>query len=180
MSLHLFVHTSSSSTTKALHLLAGYEDGGVSLLCFTKDRKWGSVWRRKGHTEPGEFSFGQSFSDSNVSTSSLLDPLKFMLNPHDLPQSLCSDLFFYFGSSFRSSVMSMTCSPLHNIAFSVSADEKIVRYNLFPFAPDETSDSDKTSKDEISQSFETKHAGRSTVDLSMDGKVLAVGGWDGR
>ncbi|KAI0635762.1 WD-40 repeat-containing protein [Trametes polyzona] len=71
------------------------------------------------------------------------------------------------------SVMAMAVSADGSYALSVSADHLIGRYNL---AEAEASADAK----EACMVFKTKHPGNGSVAIKDDGRVCAVGGWDGR
>jgi len=74
MSMKLFQTKSNGSKgdrSRRLHLVAGYEDGSVSLLSFSekfdpreilqgKEGKWERIWTGREHKEPGEFDFAPS------------------------------------------------------------------------------------------------------------------------
>ncbi|PVG04431.1 WD40 repeat-like protein [Serendipita vermifera] len=67
------------------------------------------------------------------------------------------------------SVMALAISPSHQFAVSVSADSKLVKYNL-----------GNTTSSDISLVHITKHPGNGAVAVRSDGRVCAIGGWDGR
>jgi len=70
------------------------------------------------------------------------------------------------------SVMATAVSPDRSIALSVSADHLVGRYDL---------KADPVSNSEVMGTvFRTKHPGNSAVAFHDDGRVCAVGGWDGR
>jgi len=66
-------------------------------------------------------------------------------------------------------IMAMTLSPKHDFAFSVSADHQLVRYSVDGSAGDKSS----------AKVASTKQIGNSSLAVMHDGKVVAVGGWDG-
>lgn len=66
------------------------------------------------------------------------------------------------------SIMAMGVTRDHCVAFTVSADHLIGRYDL------NTDDEEKRST-----VYRTKHPGNGCVALRDDGRVCAVGGWDG-
>ncbi|TFK72948.1 WD-40 repeat-containing protein [Pluteus cervinus] len=67
-------------------------------------------------------------------------------------------------------IMGMCVSIDNQLALSVSADNLVGRYDL----------SGSRSVEESCQSFRTKHSGNGCVAIRDDGRVCAVGGWDGR
>ncbi|KAF5327014.1 hypothetical protein D9619_004885 [Psilocybe cf. subviscida] len=69
------------------------------------------------------------------------------------------------------SIMAMRVSRANAFAVTVSADHIVGRYNL-------TTESLPDSERAVA--FRTKHAGNSSIALRSDGKVCAVGGWDGK
>jgi len=70
------------------------------------------------------------------------------------------------------SVMATAISPDRSIALSVSADHLVGRYEL-KADPIQNSEA-------IGTVFRTKHPGNGAVAFHDDGRVCAVGGWDGR
>ncbi|EIW84057.1 WD-40 repeat-containing protein [Coniophora puteana RWD-64-598 SS2] len=152
MSMHLFRPRSQappeeaeiSTSSAPLHLLCGYEDGGLVLRRRTaqaeaeaeedgrqtvQGRGWEVVWRNKVHVE---------------------------------------------------SVMSMAVSRDGTFALSVSADHLIGRYTIV--APDSKGQKGKEKeKDaETATVHRTKHPGNASIAIRDDGRVCAVGGWDGK
>ncbi|KAI0649353.1 WD-40 repeat-containing protein [Trametes meyenii] len=71
------------------------------------------------------------------------------------------------------SVMALTVSVDGTFALSVSADHLVGRYNIVE------ADS-ATDPKEACSAFKTKHPGNACVAIKDDGRVCAVGGWDGR
>ncbi|KAH9856558.1 WD-40 repeat-containing protein [Lenzites betulinus] len=65
------------------------------------------------------------------------------------------------------SVMAMAVSPDGAFALSVSADHLVGRYNI-------------ADAEAACTVFKTKHPGNGAVAIADDGRVCAVGGWDGR
>ncbi|KAF8440495.1 WD40-repeat-containing domain protein [Boletus edulis BED1] len=65
------------------------------------------------------------------------------------------------------SVMAMAVSKDCSFALTVSADHIVGRYDLM-------------EADQLARAFRTKHPGNSAVAIRGDGRVCAVGGWDGR
>ncbi|KAG8877342.1 ASTRA complex subunit [Tulasnella sp. 331] len=82
------------------------------------------------------------------------------------------------------SVMGLALAPSHNFAISISADHLIARYSL----SDEQGQIVEVNPDDINTStnFErvvthkTKYPGNGSVTIRPDGKVFAVGSWDGK
>ncbi|THH16107.1 hypothetical protein EW146_g4481 [Bondarzewia mesenterica] len=72
------------------------------------------------------------------------------------------------------SVMAMAVSIKYDFALSVSADHIIVRYDLAALNIDANSVSTSCS------AHRTKHPGNGSIVLRDDGRVCAVGGWDGK
>ncbi|KAJ9095247.1 hypothetical protein QFC21_005613 [Naganishia friedmannii] len=73
-------------------------------------------------------------------------------------------------------IMAMAISPTLDYAYTVSADHLLVRYQL------QTSDSfvnGVTGGSDLLVKHSTKQIGNSAVAVSPDGRVVAVGGWDG-
>jgi len=71
------------------------------------------------------------------------------------------------------SVMAMTVSRDHTFVLTVSADHLICRYDLVH------ADSSESAKNS-SVVHRTKHPGNAAVAIRDDGRVCAVGGWDGK
>ncbi|KAF4613712.1 hypothetical protein D9613_007781 [Agrocybe pediades] len=69
------------------------------------------------------------------------------------------------------SIMAMRVSRANDFALSVSADHIIGRYDL---------NTNQNPPEEYGAAFRTKHAGSASVAIREDGKVCAVGGWDGK
>lgn len=65
----------------------------------------------------------------------------------------------------RLEVLALAVSPNFDFAVSVGADDRLVRYEL---------DNGKTS---IAQ---TKTSGHASITVRQDGRLVAIGGWDGR
>jgi len=87
--------------------------------------------------------------------------------------------------------MSLSFDLCNNTAVSVGADERIVKYRLFDEISsisksevNSTSTEDRKEEDVSStlraQVLKSNHAGRSSTSISENGKVCAIGGWDGR
>lgn len=89
--------------------------------------------------------------------------------------------------------MAMTISPTFDYAYTVSADHQVVKYDLHVsgYATYGSGYADghcllaqaRTSADQtdpVPTRFPTKQIGNSAVAVSPDGRVVAVGGWDGR
>jgi len=72
------------------------------------------------------------------------------------------------------SVMAMAVSRHSTLALTVSADHLIGRYDLT------NAGQPNTSLDTTCTVHRTKHPGNSAVAIRDDGKVCAVGGWDGK
>ncbi|TFK40280.1 WD-40 repeat-containing protein [Crucibulum laeve] len=68
-------------------------------------------------------------------------------------------------------IMAMRVSRANDFALTVSADHIIGRYNLSRNAD---------AEEPVAVPFKTKHAGNSALAIRDDGKVCAVGGWDGK
>ncbi|KAK0550988.1 Astra associated protein 1 Asa1 [Tilletia horrida] len=68
------------------------------------------------------------------------------------------------------SVMAFSLSPDRTFALSGSADDKIVRYPLFPKAADRPTPLTVSSK----------RQGKASIAIRRDSKVSAYGGWDGK
>jgi WD40 repeat protein len=69
------------------------------------------------------------------------------------------------------SIMAMRVSRSNDFALTISADNLICRYDLLIENP-------SPEKDFIA--FRTNHAGNGSIVIRDDGKVTAVGGWDGK
>ncbi|KAF8149881.1 WD40-repeat-containing domain protein [Crassisporium funariophilum] len=69
------------------------------------------------------------------------------------------------------SIMAMRVSRLNDFALTISADHIVGRYDLGA-----TSRSSETN----GVAYRTKHAGNGSVTIRDDGKVCAIGGWDGK
>ncbi|KAH7928224.1 WD40 repeat-like protein [Leucogyrophana mollusca] len=70
------------------------------------------------------------------------------------------------------SVMAMAVSRDSTFALTVSADHLIGRYDLISPIHTET--------ESIATAFRTKHPGNAAIAIRDDGRVCAVGGWDGK
>ncbi|KAL1680289.1 WD40-repeat-containing domain protein [Schizophyllum commune] len=66
------------------------------------------------------------------------------------------------------SIMAMAVTRDNALALTVSADHLIGRYNL-----------NATEPDTVSTTHRTKHPGNACIAIRDDGRVCAVGGWDG-
>lgn len=64
--------------------------------------------------------------------------------------------------------MGLTLAPNFSFAISISADSLHVRYNI------------QSETSERYQVWRTRHAGHGSIDIRPDGRVFAVGGWDGK
>ncbi|PPQ95710.1 hypothetical protein CVT26_008353 [Gymnopilus dilepis] len=69
------------------------------------------------------------------------------------------------------SIMAMRVSRANDFAVTVSADHIIGRYDLT---------TDQPPPEEHGVAFRTKHPGNGSIAIRDDGKVCAVGGWDGK
>ncbi len=116
--------------------------------------RWHRVWRDKVHNEAGESTLRARWRRT--------------------------------GSCVQS-VMAMAVSPANDYAFSVSADHQLVRYAL----DRESAVSDANegaggvagagpSPNARLKVASTKQIGNSSVAVMPDGRVVAVGGWDGK
>jgi hypothetical protein len=84
--------------------------------------------------------------------------------------------------------MAMKVSRHHDFAISVSADNLVCRYDLevCPHIRIPNTDMKFVNKAAIKMSqnacvaHKTKHPGNSSIAIREDGKVCAIGGWDGR
>ncbi|KAG2347927.1 WD40 repeat-like protein [Suillus weaverae] len=72
------------------------------------------------------------------------------------------------------SVMAMVVSSDCTFALTVSADHLVGRYDLLK-TQEEASESTRAGT-----AFKTKHPGNGAVAIRSDGRVCAIGGWDGR
>lgn len=72
------------------------------------------------------------------------------------------------------SVMAMTVSADRTFALTVSADHLVGRYDLLK-TQEEASESTSAGT-----AFKTKHPGNGAVAIRSDGRVCAIGGWDGK
>ncbi|KAE8213550.1 hypothetical protein CF327_g2929 [Tilletia walkeri] len=126
MAVHLFYtpgsenQLSGDDVSTDVCLLAGYEDGTVSLrnLDLTS-RKCQTLWSFKEHHEP---------------------------------------------------VMALSLSPDFAFALSASADDRIVRYDLFPKEGQESP---------RPVSHKTQRQGKASITISEDSRIGVFGGWDG-
>ncbi|KAH8099976.1 WD-40 repeat-containing protein [Cristinia sonorae] len=147
MSLHLFVHAPSSQ----LRLLCGYENGSVTLWGFDGVGTGGEDWSEtlKGNIgEKGNW-LGRT-SIEGVGWEGLLTVKQHV-----------------------ESVMAMSVTRDNTLAFTVSADHLIGRYDLTRAGGSE----DVTTFCTI---YRTKHPGNGSIAIRDDGRVCAVGGWDGK
>ncbi|KIM39791.1 hypothetical protein M413DRAFT_28978 [Hebeloma cylindrosporum] len=69
------------------------------------------------------------------------------------------------------SIMAMRVSRTHDFALTVSADHIIGRYDLI---------AEKSPTEQRGVAYRTSHPGIGSVAIRDDGKVCAIGGWDGR
>ncbi|KAH9843518.1 WD-40 repeat-containing protein, partial [Rhodofomes roseus] len=72
------------------------------------------------------------------------------------------------------SVMAMAVSRDNSFALTVSADHLIGRYDI------RTIEEDNADADTACTAHRTKHPGNASIDIHHDGRVCAVGGWDGK
>lgn len=169
MSLSLYHRRETGPGSSTMHLgnlslLAAYENGSVVLREYIRKDKeisvegegWDIVWASKLHVE-----------------SSMCQSFLFLR---------CLTLYL---------VMAMRVSRAHDFALTVSADHIIGRYDLtvrfsccfpqfdcskfFSFMQAE-----KSSTEQRGVAYRTSHPGIGSVAIRDDGKVCAVGGWDGR
>jgi len=70
------------------------------------------------------------------------------------------------------SVMAMAVSKDHSFALTVSADHLVGRYDL--------NTPTQLEADQSARAFRTKNPGNATIAIRDDGRVCAIGGWDGR
>jgi hypothetical protein len=77
--------------------------------------------------------------------------------------------------------MAMAVSADHTIALSVSADHLIGKYDLTVSLPIVVV-AIKLRREQTGAGsvHRTKHPGNACISIRNDGKVFAVGGWDGR
>ena len=77
--------------------------------------------------------------------------------------------------------MAMTVDREMKRAFTVSADHLIVRYDLTSLASKEDlALATPRHHAQSTKSFSTGQIGNASLAVSHDGKVVAVGGWDGK
>jgi WD40 repeat protein len=69
------------------------------------------------------------------------------------------------------SIMAMRVSRSHDFALTVSADHIIGRYDL---------NDEKLSTEQHGIAYRTTHPGNGSIAIRDDGRVCAIGGWDGR
>lgn len=67
--------------------------------------------------------------------------------------------------------MALAVDPAFTRAFTVSADHLLCRVDISAIL---------SGSDAKVESYSTKQIGNSSISVSHDGKVVAVGGWDGR
>ena len=170
MSLHLFTvareqsqPSSSSELADELRLLCAYENGGVTLRRYARPEKlksvegvgWEIVWSVKLHVE-----------------ASML----FHLNHHCASNQTSNGHESIQGQRF--SVDSVCRSPY----WSVQSLGRLLVFSHLRNLPDLASfqNADKTFPDTACVAHRTKHPGNSSIAIRDDGKVCAVGGWDGQ
>ncbi|KAG2145279.1 WD40-repeat-containing domain protein [Suillus bovinus] len=73
------------------------------------------------------------------------------------------------------SVMAMAVSSDCTVALTVSADHLVGRYDLLVGVQEVTSESTPAGT-----AFKTKHPGNGAIAIRSDGRVCAIGGWDGK
>ena len=77
--------------------------------------------------------------------------------------------------------MAIAVDPQLGRAFTVSADHLIVRYDLSSLAStDGLAIATPGHHAQSVKSFSTGQIGNASLAVSYDGKVVAVGGWDGK
>jgi hypothetical protein len=81
--------------------------------------------------------------------------------------------------------MAMAVDPAFERAFTVSADHRLVRVDLAAVSYGCLAHSNSqilagTAGDGTVSEYSTKQVGNGAVAISADGRVVAVGGWDGR
>ncbi|WVQ84395.1 hypothetical protein IAT38_006547 [Cryptococcus sp. DSM 104549] len=80
------------------------------------------------------------------------------------------------GKGHNEAIMAMAVDREGGRGWSVSADHKLVRYDFSQVWRGEV-----TKEDEgVMRPYATKQIGNSSIAVSADGKVVAVGGWDGK
>ncbi|GJJ08363.1 hypothetical protein Clacol_002577 [Clathrus columnatus] len=159
MGLHLFEDHSANE----LRLLMSFENGGLALWATANVRQktvqgrgWQRLWNIKSHVESGW---------------SLL-------------------VYLQLGSNFWSPVMAMSVTYDNTVAFTVSADNLLCKYSLqvsihvlIPLCGGEKwikNMKDGLSPTERTVVYRTKHPGNGAIALQQEGRVVAVGGWDGK
>ncbi|OCF37004.1 hypothetical protein I316_00908 [Kwoniella heveanensis BCC8398] len=80
------------------------------------------------------------------------------------------------GKGHNEAVMGMDVDQQTRYGWSVSADHRLVRYD-FGKALEETG---KLNDESVMRHMSLKQIGNSCVTVRLDGKVVAVGGWDGK
>ena len=151
MSLHLSIQASKVA------LVMGFEDGRVEVwTCLLSDHDWDETWDGR-------------FSDERMWQK------VWGGKGHNEAGELCIATPYFH--SFCS-VMAMAVDRTTSRAFTVSADHLLCRYDL-KRALLSPHDSD-TADDQVISSYSTKQIGNAALAISRDGKVVAVGGWDGR
>ncbi len=75
--------------------------------------------------------------------------------------------------------MAMAVDRTISRAFTVSADHLLCRYDLANVLSSQEAGTEAAQEDVIS-SYSTKQIGNASIAISSDGRVVAVGGWDGK
>ncbi|KAJ7227068.1 WD40-repeat-containing domain protein [Mycena pura] len=155
MALHLFRVLPSTDSASAcegeLRLICAYEDGSVALRRFV-----GSGTHTD--TEPELSVEGRGWevvwqSKLHVEASSSFIHSWIKVRIVEISQ-----------------VMAMRVSRDNHFALTVSADHLVGRYELVP----------QTSASSAGVVYRTKHQGNGCIAIRDDGRVCAIGGWDGR
>ncbi|WVW85056.1 hypothetical protein I302_107092 [Kwoniella bestiolae CBS 10118] len=83
---------------------------------------------------------------------------------------------FWRGKGHNEAVMGMDVDRYSRYGWSVSADHRLVRYDFGRVIQDKVATDDQS----IMKDHGTKSIGNSSVAVNPSGKVVAVGGWDGK
>jgi ASTRA-associated protein 1 len=173
MSMHLFT-ASSGATNRALSLITSYENGCVKLWRYRNVEKersiegigWECLWSSKLHVESGK-----------RSVKTLAVPALYFFQLTHLRNRYDSHGNSGFSRPFYRpvGVGRPPCRALRFESVCLTPTSSELREQINSLQADPVSNSEV-----MGTVFRTKHPGNGAVAFHDDGRVCAVGGWDGR